>query len=266
MNGLANSIRKGGSGVTSSGFQAGPEIAAAFGSPLAAQAAQFANLKPQAVSGTCGPTTPPTDADNDKIPANFTYTYDCTVTVGAGFTFKANGPLTIVDANDNDPQSGYTTNGTIRYDFIFTNTNTGQSSSFSFIAKWNATASFGLAVAYNFVTDQRVTFQPETTRSEFSYTLTANYLPDAGTASKFEAGTINFDGRVAYSDANGKFSNFSLTTTDLHFGNACPRGVDRGTIRSQDQSNIGGNKNNVFELQATACDTWTAKYNGEILF
>jgi hypothetical protein len=55
-----------------SGLHVGPEIAAAFGSPLVARAAQFANLKPQAVSGTCGLTTSPIGADNDTIPANYT--------------------------------------------------------------------------------------------------------------------------------------------------------------------------------------------------
>lgn len=267
MNGLANSLRQGGSNVVASGLQSGPSIAALFGSSLSAQVARAASLAPQATTGSCGPTTPPTDADADKVPANFSYTYACTVTVGTGFTFKATGAVSSTDANDTDPTSGYTTDGEIKYEFVFTDTNTNEVSSFSFIAKWNAAATIGVNGAYNITTDQRVTFQPDTTKNEFSYTLSAKYEPDNdGNTLKFDAGTINFDGQVAYTDANKRLSSFTLTSTDLHFGNACPRGVDRGTVRSQDQSNIGGTKNNVFELTATACDTWTAKYNSEIIF
>ncbi len=266
MNGLANSIRQGGSNVVTSGLQAGPSVAALFDSPLAGRAQQSARISPQATTGNCGPSTTPTDADGDKVPANFSYTYACTVTVGAGFTFKANGAVSSADANDNDATSGYTTNGEIKYEFIFTNTNTNEVSSFSFIAKWNAAATIGVN-GYNITTDQRVTFQPDTTRNEFSYTLSAKYAPDNdGNAQRFDAGTINFDGQVAYTDANKRLSSFTLSSTDLHFGGSCPRAVDRGTIQSQDQSNIGGSKNNVFELTATGCDAWTAKYNGDILY
>jgi hypothetical protein len=185
------------------------------------------------------------------------------VTVPSQSTFKANGPLTIVDANDNDPQGGYATNGTIRDDFIFTNT--GQSSSFSFVASMDATAIMGLDGAFNVTTDQRLNFQPETATKEFSDTLTASDLRDAGTTSKFEAGSINFDDRAACSDANGRFSSCSVTTTDLHFGNSCPRGVDRGTIRSRDQSNLMGNKKMFLNGKLQPVRPGQPVKNGEIL-
>jgi hypothetical protein len=267
MNGLANSIRQGGSSVVASGIQAGPAIAAMWNSPLAAQAARSSSLEPQAISGNCGPSTTPTDADGDKVPANFNYTYNCTVVFSPSFTFKASGAVSSVDANDNDATSGFTTSGEILYQFIFTNTTTSEVSSFNFIAKWSGAATIGVSGAYSISTDQRVIFQPDTTKNEFSYTMTASYAPDNdGNTQKFDAGTINFDGQVAYTDANKKLSRFKLASSDLHFGGSCTRGVDRGTVRSEDESNIGGTKNNVFELKATACDTWTATYNSEILF
>jgi hypothetical protein len=267
MNGLANSIRQGGSSVVSNGIQAGPGIAAMFGSPLAPQALSASSLAPQATSGNCGASGTLTDADGDKVPASFNYTYDCTVVFSAAFTFKAKGTVSAADTNDTDATSGYTANGELRYDFIFTNTTTSEVSSFAFTAKWNAAATIGTSGAYTVATDQRVIFQPDTTKNEFSYTLSANYAPDNdGNTQKFDAGTINFDGQVAYTDANKKLSRFKLVSSDLHFGASCTRGVDRGTVRSEDESNIGGTKNNVFELKATACDTWTATYNSEILF
>ena len=216
MNGLANSIRQGGSSVVASGLQTGRILAARFGS----SAPLGAGIAPQASSGNCGPSTAPTDADGDKVPASFSYTYNCTVVFSP-----------------------------------------------SFIVKWSATATIGAGGAYSVATDQRVIFQPDTTKNEFSYALTASYAPDAdGNAQRFDAGTISFDGTVAYTDANRKLSRFRLVSSDLHFGGACPKGVDRGAVVSEDQSNIGGSKNNRFELKATACDTWTATYNGETLF
>ena len=263
MNGLANSIRQGGSSVVASGLQTGRILAARFGS----SAPLGAGIAPQASSGNCGPSTAPTDADGDKVPASFSYTYNCTVVFSPSFTFTANGAVASTDASDTDAASGYSTNGEIRYAFVFTNTDNAQTSSFSFIVKWSATATIGAGGAYSVATDQRVIFQPDTTKNEFGYALTASYAPDAdGNAQRFDAGTISFDGTVAYTDANRKLSRFRLVSSDLHFGGACPKGVDRGAVVSEDQSNIGGSKNNRFELKATACDTWTATYNGETLF
>jgi hypothetical protein len=268
MNGLVNSIRQGGSSaVATSAVRDASSLAALFDSPLAAQVQSASRLTPQATTGTCGPSTAPTDADGDKVPADFSYTYDCKVVFSNAFTFEAKGVARSLDSNDNDATSGYTTNGEIRYNFIFTNTDNGQSSSFSFVVRWNATATFGQDGGYNISTDQRVIFQPETDRSEFSYTLNANYLPDNdGNTQRFDAGIVNFDGQVAYTNARGGLSRFKLVSSDLHFGGACPRGVDRGTVRAEDEANLVSTKNNVFELTATACDTWTAKYNGETLF
>ncbi len=267
MNGLANSIRQGGSSVVANGLQAGPAVAAMFGSPFAAQPLSGSSLAPQSTTGNCGVSGTVTDADGDKVPASFNYTYDCTVVFSPSFTFKAKGTASAADANDTDATSGYTANGEIRYDFILTNTTTSEVSSFAFIAKWNAAATISANGAYKVTTDQRVIFQPDTTKNEFSYSLTANYTPDNdGNPQKFDAGTINFDGQVAYMDANKKLSRFRLGSSDLHFGASCPRGVDRGTVRSEDESNINGSKNNVFELKATGCDTWTATYNSEVLF
>jgi hypothetical protein len=246
MNGLANAVRGGGSTAAGS---------ATFG------------LRPQSVTGNCGPSLVPTDADNDKIPANFSYTYDCTVTIGAGFKFVAKGSLSSKDADDTNPNSGYSTDGNIRYDFIFTNTETSQSSSFSFVVQWTANAILLATGGYNISTDQRIVFQPDTDKSQFAYQLNVAYSPDNdGNALKFDAGTINLSGSANFRDASGRFSVFNLSATNLHFGTACPRAIDSGSLRVEDLSNIGTNKTNVLLLTATGCDLWNASYNGSAIF
>ena len=268
LNGLANSLRQGGSSIVTSGLDSGAQLAAAFGKTLAPQALNAQNLKPQAVTGTCGPSIPPVDADGDKLIVNFSYTYDCTVTFSPSFKFTAKGSLRTNDSNDNDANSGYTTDGEIRYAFVFTNTNTNESSTFDFIVKWNATASNAQNGTFKVATDQRVIFLPDTDKSEFSYVLTAAYTPDNdGNTQRFDAGSVQFDGQVAFTNAKKQLSRFRLaTTTDLHFGPACTRGLDRGAVRAEDESNLLGTKNNVFTLTVTSCDTWVATYNSETIF
>ncbi len=250
MNGFANSVRSGGSRVVNAS------------SPL-----HPLGLRPQAISGTCGPNPAPADADNDKVPASFSYTYDCTVTIGTGFKFTAKGSFRSTDSDDTNPNSGFSTDGNIRYDFIFTNTETGETSGFAFVAFWTATVTLAQNGGYAVNTDQRLTFQPDTDKSQFGYQANTTYTPDNdGNAFKFDAGTLNVAGSVNFRDAKGKTSLFNLTVTNLHFGNTCPRAVDSGTVRTEDVSNLAGTKNNVLLLTVTSCDVWSATYNGNALF
>jgi hypothetical protein len=247
MNGLANAVRGGGSSAAGS--------AATFG------------LRPQNTTGNCGPSTKPVDVDNDKIPANFAYTYNCTVTIGAGFKFIAKGSLSSKDSDDNNDNSGYSANGNIRYDFIFTNTDTNQSSSFSFVLQWTANAVLLANGGYSISTDQQIVFQPDSDKSQFGYQLSVTYTPDNdGNAQKFDAGTLNLTGSANFRDAAGRFSVFNLSASNLHFGNACPRAIDSGSLRVEDLSNIGSSKTNVLLLTATGCDIWNATYNGSVIF
>jgi hypothetical protein len=251
LNGFANSVRSGGSSAAGT----------------ASSELETFGLQPKAVTGNCGSSGAMTDVDGDKIPNNFSYTYDCTVTVGAGFTFKAKGLVKSNDSNDNDGNSGYTTEGNLRYDFIFTNTQTGETSGFAFAVQWNATATVANTGGYSISTDQRLTFQPDTDKSQFGYQLTATYLPDSdGNNLKFDAGKLNIVGSANFSNAQGKFSVFNLNVSNLHFGGTCPRAVDSGVIRLEDSSNLNGGKNNVLELTATGCDAWSATYNGSASF
>ncbi len=250
LNGFANSIRSGGS--SASGTVSSPLM------PL--------GLRPQSVTGTCGSSTAIIDVDKDKIPASFSYDYDCTVMVGASFTFKAKGFVRSADTSDNDATSGFTTEGNLRYDFIFTNTNTNEVSGFAFILQWTSTATLAQNGAYTISTDQRITFQPETDKSQFGYQLSVTYTPDDdGNALKFDAGKMNLTGSANFRNANGKFSVLNISITNLHFGNTCPRAVDQGTIRIEDTANLAGSKNNVLELTATGCDVWNTAFNGSIV-
>jgi hypothetical protein len=251
LNGFANSVRSGGSSAAGTASDA----LTPFG------------LEPKAVTGNCGSSAAITDVDGDKIPNSFSYDYDCAVTVGAGFTFKAKGLVKSADSNDNDGNSGYTTEGNLRYDFIFTNTQTGETSGFAFVVQWNASATIANTGGYNISTDQRLIFQPDTDKSQFGYQLTANYLPDSdGNNLKFDAGKLNIVGSANFSNAQGKLSALTLNVNNLHFGNTCPRAVDSGIIRLEDTSNLVGNKNNLLELTATGCDVWNVTYNGSIVF
>jgi hypothetical protein len=251
LNGFANSVRLGGSSAAGT----------------ASNALETFGLQPKAVTGNCGSSGAITDMDGDKIPNNFSYTYDCTVTVGAGFTFKAKGLVKSNDSNDNDGNSGYTTEGNLRYDFIFTNTQTQETSGFAFVVQWNSSATIATSGGYTISTDQRLTFQPDTDKSQFGYQLTATYLPDAdGNNLKFDAGKLNIVGSANFSNSQGKNAALNLTITNLHFGGTCPRAVDSGIIRLEDSSNLNGGKNNLLELTATGCDTWSATYNGSTSF
>jgi hypothetical protein len=251
LNGFANSVRSGGSSAAGT----------------ASDSLETFGLQPKSITGTCGSSAAIVDADGDKIPNNFSYTYDCTVTVGAGFTFKAKGLVKSNDSNDNDGNSGYTTEGNLRYDFIFTNTQTQETSGFAFVVQWNATATIATSGGYTVSTDQKLIFQPDTDKSQFGYQLTATYLPDSdGNNLKFDAGKLNIVGSANFSNAQGKFSVLNLSVNNLHFGGTCPRAVDSGIIRLEDTSNLVDNKNNLLELTATGCDIWSATYNGSTAF
>ncbi len=251
LNGFANTVRLGGSSAAGT----------------ASNALETFGLQPKTVTGNCGSSAAIVDVDGDKIPSSFSYTYDCTVTVGAGFTFKAKGLVKSADSNDNDLNSGYTTEGNLRYDFIFTNTQTQETSGFAFVVQWNASATIANSGGYTISTDQRLTFQPDTDKSQFGYQLSATYLPDAdGNNLKFDAGKLNIVGSANFSNASGKFSVLNLSVTNLHFGGLCPRAVDGGIIRLEDSANLNGSKNNLLELTATGCDIWNATYNGSLVF
>ncbi|NJK46446.1 MAG: hypothetical protein HC933_21315 [Pleurocapsa sp. SU_196_0] len=257
MNGLAGSIRGGGAGgIGTSGFT--PEQVARMAG------VQTLGATPQADTGNCGATGEVVDADGDGIPNSFSYDYNCTVVIG-DFTYKATGNKKAADLSDADANSGFTSSGNLKYEFLFAN---NPADNFVFEVRWNTKVTVAATGAATLTTDNALVLQPNTDRfAEFAFKLDATYTPDAdGNTKKFDAGVIALNGTSSFKDAKGKFASFKLTATDVHFGGSCPRAVDRGSLVIEDAQNIAGQTSNKLEITATGCDTFSAKFNGSASF
>jgi len=163
------------------------------------------------------------DADDDGIAKNATYTIECTKSGFMGVTeAKREGTLTMQDADDNDPASGYKSTGRITYNY----TMVGQtySATREFSRKWTGNAASG----YGFHHTHSWTWSAAGQSYKVEHDRQGNYTPDSAD-DPFAAGDLSEQGTIKHTINGGDLVEVS-ERANLHLNNACTPPADSGSI------------------------------------
>lgn len=249
--GLLSALRPGGA------LLGAPPVFSMQGVPSVPLSAQ--GVRAQNATGNCGPTELGADADGDGIPANLNYTYDCTDDEGA-YQVRITGSVQVKDANDNDPNSGFTSRAqNLKTEYVFRDPQKGTSTSVSVTNNWTVTATVAgntTSLAYDSRFDILNGFVASNNTATFALNFNATFVSDDdGTPDRYDSGTLNLSGRFS-ATGNGKTYALNLSATDLHFSAACAFGPDRGQFKLDDGTNN-------LSVNYAACNQYAFTYNGQ---
>ena len=163
------------------------------------------------------------DADDDGIAKNATYTILCTKSALMGVTeAKREGTLTMQDADDNDPHSGYTSNGTFTYSYTFMGQTYSATRNFS--RQWTGNAADG----YNFHHTHSWTWSAAGKEYKVEHNRQGSYVPDSED-DPFAAGDLKETGSIEHSVDNSNVVSVGETAS-LHLNSSCEPAADSGSI------------------------------------
>ncbi len=163
------------------------------------------------------------DADDDGIAKNATYTIECTKSGFLGVTeAKREGTLTMQDADDNDPHSGYTSNGSFTYSYTLM----GQSYSATreFSRQWTGNAADG----YGFHHTHSWTWSAAGQSYKVEHDRQGSYAPDSAD-DPFASGDLSEEGTIKQSVNGGDLVEVS-ERANLHIKDGCTPPADSGSI------------------------------------
>lgn len=168
-----------------------------------------------------------TDADDDGLAKNATYTVLCTknfdfMGVSGPVEVKREGTLSVRDKDDHDPTSGYTASG----DFTFSYTVLGQGYSVqrSYRRDWTGTAASG----YTFRHEHTWTWSAAGHDYKVEHAHSGGYTPDDA-AQPFAAGDLQESGSVEHSVDGGSLVTIE-ESANLHLNASCTPPADSGTL------------------------------------
>ena len=167
------------------------------------------------------------DADDDGIAKNATYTIECTKSGFLGITeAKREGTLTMQDADDNDPHSGYTSNGSFTYSYTLM----GQSYSATreFSRQWTGNAADG----YGFHHTHSWTWSAAGQSYKVEHDRQGSYAPDSED-DPFAAGDLSEAGTIKHTVKDQDNNNVLITVSEsanLHLNGSCNPPADSGSI------------------------------------
>ncbi len=165
------------------------------------------------------------DADDDGIAKNATYTIKCTKSfaslpmIGDTVVVERTGTLTMKDADDNDPTSGYTSTGDITYNYM----NGAFTAEHEFSRSWtkqNGTYAYDHTNAW--------TWSAGGVNYGVEHAHRGSYTPD-DTADPFTAGQLSETASVKHY-VDGALEHTVSETANLHLNKACTPPADSGTI------------------------------------
>jgi len=166
-----------------------------------------------------------TDADDDGIAVNATYTIDCTKgfdslpVIGEAVTVKKTGTLTMKDADDNDPTSGYTSTGDITYSYL----NETFTVEHKFDRSWNkGSSSYG----YDHTSEWIWSSGDASVSTKHSHSGT--YTPD-DMGAPFVAGWVDEQASVE-NYVDGALEHSVSEEVNLHLNKECSPAADDGEI------------------------------------
>jgi hypothetical protein len=219
------------------------------------------------ISGQCAVSANLTDTDKDFIPVSFNASFtDCTVDYVLYFLTK-NGTVSVNDTNDNDAKSGFTTKATnlnltykkkaagnaVGNPFLSSNTNWDV----ALVASSNAyTLNYKFDTALSTYVDGTATVDKTWKLGlgvNGNYTATADGNPD-----NFDAGVINLNGQISFTDDKNEVYTLNTTLTGLTYTAACVAGPVSGTVKFDD-----GTAGNFLQVTYTGCNTGTLTYNAQ---
>ena len=198
-----------------------------------------------------------TDADDDGIAKNATYNIEC-VKDFAGLpiiselvTVKRTGTLTMKDADDNDPTSGYIANGDITFDYL----DEAFTTKHLFSRNWSGNASSG----YDF--DNRETWKWDEGGMELEVMQVhkGSYTPDDA-SDPFAAGQLIDNASVKYTVDNSAAQEISAQA-NIHFNKSCTPAADDGEIAFRWEISADGNMISAQKkvVEFTACGEYNIK-------
>jgi len=168
-----------------------------------------------------------TDADDDGIAVNATYTIECTKgfdglpMIGDFVTVEKTGTLTMQDADDDDPTSGYTSTGDITYTYMDGSFTTEH----QFSRNWTGNASSGYTYqhsnSWTWAADDEMSYKVEHSHS-------GSYSPDDA-SEPFAAGQLVETATVKHY-INGTLEQTVTEEVDLHLNKDCDPPADSGSI------------------------------------
>jgi hypothetical protein len=216
-------------------------------------------------TGACNVTGNVADNDEDGIAADVTTSFqDCTVDYLLFFTTK-NGSASVKDANDSDPNSGFTTKATnLKLDYRRRDGPNPGNPFLTLLSNWDVTVSTTAnSVSLGYTSDFAVsTYQGDSSNVDKTWklgvTVNGGYVAASdGDPDNFDAGTVNLNGSVRYTDDKNDLYVFNMTATNLVFNENCAAGPVSGKVRFDD----GAANGNFFEATYTGCDDGTFVYN-----
>ncbi|WP_457630726.1 hypothetical protein [Oceanithermus sp.] len=166
-----------------------------------------------------------TDADDDGIARNATYTINCTKSftqmpvIGDVVTVERTGTLTMQDADDDDPNSGYTSSGDITYSYL----NDTFSVEHKFDRSWQKSGE-----NYSYSHSNAWIWSAGDSSHTVKHAHTGTYIPDSA-GDPFAAGQLSESATVKH------YLNDTLELTvteevNLHLNKSCDPAADDGTI------------------------------------
>ncbi len=217
-----------------------------------------------APTGKCEVSANLVDNDKDTVPASLSSNFqDCTIDYFFFYAVK-NGTVSVSDADDNNKDSGFSARANAFKIDYKAKTASGPGNPFlTLLSNWNV--------------DLTTTNTSATVRANFDTSLTT-YKPDSSTADKtwklglglngsyaaaadndldnFDAGTVNLNGNVSYTDDKAEVYAFNFVASNLVFNESCAAGPASGAVSFDDT------KGNTFEAVYTSCNKGNFVYKG----
>ena len=213
-------VSEGAAGVAGAPFSFVPDLSG-FDEILGVAAAGW-DCSGSSVSGDAS------DADADGIAKDATYTIDCVKSVdlpaplGQARAHRS-GTLTVQDADDHDPTSGYDARGDVTYSYAVAGQNV--SAERSFARHWSGAASEG----YTFAHEQTWAWSAAGQSREVKSERHGRYDPD-GWTDPFAAGLLNASATAELYVNGALQASVNETTDDLHVNQSCDPAADSGSV------------------------------------
>jgi hypothetical protein len=233
-----------------------------------------ANARPAALGNDCGNVSP-IDQDQDGIPKELTYVFDCGGAFYDSFTATLTGRVFIKDENDNNASSGYDMK-VENLKFKYTDTSGDDPVIIELIMSYDVKVRNGsngkYSVTQNFRFDVFVEAEGERASLSYSYSGTLEYTPAVGAnaATRFSKGTVRFENKFKFdlkTPQQNYFTDLNIKSTGLVVDvPACgkTRMVDTGVVTFSDgQNNMTWTLNSCSNLGNPSNGTW--EYNNQVI-
>jgi len=226
---------------------------------------------PAAATGTCtiSKSGDQTDADNDGVPVNATYTFDCTATGPADGTYSNKGSITLKDTNDAQAESGFS----LSFDAFKTRISPDASKSVERTLQGSYSLDKQDATLYkigkNYTHSVVIANGNNTYNGSLSFNVNKTYAPE-DPAAPWSKGTITID-KAAPGTATWTRNNTRnliwYTDPTLHYNRADCQNPGRilnfdSGAKEYVYTNPAGEKSTL-RIEFSACGTFSVTFNGQ---